>query len=346
MAARKPAATAWGKRAWTRISRALKGQSRILILTHDYPDPDALAAGWVLAELCRKKLRTPVKLAYSGEIDRPENRAMVKLLGVPARELSALDFGRKQAVVLVDASPGSGNNPLETPEGVTAVLDNHYGASTLGLGSRLRRTCGATATMAGELLLAARMRVTKKMATALFYGIKTDTQALGREAARADEVAYRWLFPLVDHRLLARIEHPRLPLYTYRMLNDALDGARYYGEKNRAVVTAMGHLAGREGPASAVDHLVRLEGVKYALAHGYWDGRQVFSVRSLNRKREAWCLARAAAGKEGLAGGHGFSAGGAVSVHTIKAGLRAGHRLERRFLKATRVGKKRGMSLV
>lgn len=346
MAATKPAATAWGKRAWARLSRVLKGQDRVLILPHDYPDPDALAAGWALAELCRRKLRTAARLAYSGEIDRPENRAMVKLLGVPARPLSALDFSRKQAVVLVDASPGGGNNPVETPEEVTAVLDNHYGASTLGLGSRLRRSCGATSTMASELLLAARLRVSAKMATALFYGIKTDTQALGREAARADETAYRWLFPLVDHRTLARIERPRLPLYTYRMLNDALDGARYYGQKIRAVVTAMGKLAGREGPASAVDHLVRLEGVRYALAHGYWEGRQVFSVRSLDRKRQAWHLARAAAGNEGLAGGHAFSAGGTVTVHTVKAGFRAGHRLERRFLKATRVGKKRGRSLV
>jgi nanoRNase/pAp phosphatase (c-di-AMP/oligoRNAs hydrolase) len=343
LAAKRPVATVWGKRAWKRLATVLKGHPRVLILTHDYPDPDALAAGWALGELCRRKLRVPARLAYAGEIDRPENRAMVKLLGIPAHELSALDFARKQAVMLVDASPGGGNNPLDSADKVTAVLDNHYGASTRGLGSRLRRACGATATMAAELLMAARLRLTSKMATALYYGIKTDTQALGREATRADEAAYRWLFPQVDHRVLARIEHPRLPLYTYRMLNDALDGARYYG---KAVVTAMGKLAGREGPASAVDLLVRLEGVQFAMAHGYWDGRQVFSVRSLNPRKEAWKLATAAVGDAGSAGGHGMSAGGSLAVPTISAGLRAGHNMERRFLKVLRSGKKRGRSLV
>ncbi len=338
-----PPATVWGKRAWKRFSSAMKGRRRALILTHDYPDPDALAAGWTLARLFDEKLGLTARLAYAGSIDRPENRAMVELLRVPARELSSLDFAKRPAVVLVDSSPGSGNNPLGADEQVTAVLDNHYGASTAGLGSRLRRACGATSTMAAELLLAVRHKPSSRLATALFYGIKTDTQALGREASRADEEAYRWLFPLVDHRLLARIERPRLPHYTYRMLEDALDGARSYG---RTVVSAMGKLAGREGPAVAVDLLVRLEGTEFALAHGYWDRRQVFSVRSLRWGREAWRLAQAAAGGEGPAGGHGMSAGGALPVASLSAGLRAGRRLERRFLRAVRSGKKRGRNLV
>jgi nanoRNase/pAp phosphatase (c-di-AMP/oligoRNAs hydrolase) len=197
--------------------------------------------------------------------------------------------------------------------------------------------------MAAELLLAARMRPGARLATALFLGVKTDTQALGREAAPADEAAYRWLFPLVDHRALARIEHPRLPHYTFRMLNDALDGARLYG---RSLVTAMGRLSGREGPATAVDLLVRLNDIEFALAHGYWDGKQVFSVRSLRHGREAWRLAKAAAGGEGPAGGHGMSAGGELPVGSRRAGTRAGHRLERRFLRAARAGKKRGRRLV
>jgi nanoRNase/pAp phosphatase (c-di-AMP/oligoRNAs hydrolase) len=342
-AKKRPKPTAWSRRAWRRLSSALGSQRRVLILTHDYPDPDALASGWALAELCRDKLGVPARLAYDGTIDRPENRAMVKLLGVPARELTSLDFSSRPAVVLVDSSPGWGNNPLAATDRVTAVLDNHHGASTAGLGGRLRRNCGATSTMAAELLLAARLAPSTRLATALYYGIKTDTQALGREAAPADEAAYRWLFPLVEHRTLAAIEHPRLPLYTYRMLNAALDGARTYG---RAVVSAMGRLAGREGPATAVDLLVRLNGVECALTHGYWNGRQVFSVRSLRRGREAWRLARAAAGGEGPAGGHTFSAGGSLPAASVRAGARAGRRLESRFLRAARVGKKRGTTLV
>jgi len=338
-----PPATTWGKRAWKRFSSALRGRRRVLVLTHDYPDPDALAAGWTLVELFKRKLGLRAKLAYAGAIDRPENRAMVKLLAVPARELAALDFSGRPAVVLVDASPGTGNNPLAAGDRVEAVLDSHSGASTAGLGARLRRSCGASSTLAAELLQAARLKPSARLATALFYGIKTDTQALGREAAAADEAAYRWLFPLVDHRALARVERPRLPHYTYRMLGAALAGARIYG---KVVVSAMKVLAGREGPATAVDLLVHLEGARLALAHGYWDRRLVFSVRSARRGVEAWRLAQAAAGDEGSAGGHSMSAGGTIPAASVKAGLRAGRRLERRFLRAARAGKKRGRKLV
>ncbi|MHC4914677.1 MAG: DHH family phosphoesterase [Planctomycetota bacterium] len=339
----KPSPTKWGKRAWQRLSAALKPHRRALVLTHDYPDPDALAAGWAMTELLRTRLKRPARLVYAGHLDRPENREMVKVLRIPAAELSALDFSRRPAVVLVDASPGGGNNPLGAADRVTAVLDNHYGASTAGLGSRLRRHCGATSTMAVELLTAARLRPGTRLATALYYGIKTDTQALGREAAPADETAYRQLFPTVDHRALAGIENPRLPHYTYRMLNAALDGSRRYG---KVLVSAMGRLQGREGPASAVDLLVRLEGVDCALAHGYWEGRQIFSVRSLRRGCEAWKLAVRAAGPDGSAGGHRLAAGGSLPAGSAKAAKRAGHLLERRFLTAARAGKKRGRSLV
>jgi nanoRNase/pAp phosphatase (c-di-AMP/oligoRNAs hydrolase) len=340
---RKPCVTKWGLRAWKRLSAALKPHRRALVLTHDYPDPDALAAGWAMVELLRTRLKRPARLVYGGHLDRPENCEMVRVLKIPARELSALDFSRRPAVVLVDASPGGGNNPLDREDLVTAVLDNHHGASTAGLGTRLRRQCGATSTLAVELLAAARLKPGTRLATALFYGIKTDTQALGREAAAADEAAYRLLFPSVDHRALAHIENPRLPHYTYRMLNAALDGARRYG---KVLVSAMGRLQGREGPASAVDLLVRLQGTDCALAHGYWEGRQIFSVRSLRRGCEAWKLARRAAGAGGSAGGHRLSAGGSLPVSSLKAAKRAGHQLERRFLVAARAGKKRGSSLV
>ena len=333
----------WGRKAWKNLSLQLKDYRRALILTHAYPDPDALSSGWALADILRRKLKIRSRLAYSGTIDRPENRAMVKLLNIPCKEHTSLDYSGKPAILMVDASPGAGNNSLGPDDRITAVLDNHHGASVAGLGRRLRRQCGATATMATELYQAARLRPTTKMATALFYGIKTDTKALGREASAADEAAYRWLFPLADHRLLARIENPRLPQYTYRMLQRALEGTRLY---DRVVVTDMGRLDGREGPATAVDLLVRLVGIEVALAHGYWNGAQVFSLRSMNPRREAWRLARLAVGNEGSAGGHTTSAGGNIPVDSVKASIRAGYRLERRFIKAARAGKKRGRKLV
>jgi hypothetical protein len=111
-------------------------------------------------------------------------------------------------------------------------------------------------------------------------------------------------------------------------------------------VAALGRLEGREGPAEAADLLVRLTEARYALAHGYWSGAEVFSVRTWRRGAEAWRLARAAAGGEGAAGGHETFAGGAVRTGGPLAAERAGRRLERRFLRAARAVRKRGRKLV
>jgi len=46
------------------LLKELRGARRLLILTHDNPDPDAIAAGWVLADLVRRTLRLPSTLAY------------------------------------------------------------------------------------------------------------------------------------------------------------------------------------------------------------------------------------------------------------------------------------------
>jgi len=53
--------------------------------------------------------------------------------------------------------------------------------------------------------------------TALFYGISSETQHLGREANAPDIVASQFLYPHVNKRLLGEIEHPRLSQHTFKL---------------------------------------------------------------------------------------------------------------------------------
>jgi nanoRNase/pAp phosphatase (c-di-AMP/oligoRNAs hydrolase) len=336
-------ASAWSRRGWRRLAAVLAGRRRALVITHDYPDPDALASGWALVQLLGRKLGIRARLVYGGSIERAENRAMVELLAVPAHEITALDFAGRPALITVDTAPGAGNSPLETLDRADVVIDSHQGGLAAPGGGRISCACTATSTIAAGLCWAARLPLSRRLATALFYGIKTDTQALRREATAADEAAYCRLFPLIDARLLAEIEGPPLPHYAYAMLGRALADARTYGN---AVVASLGRLESREGPAEAADFLARLDRARYALAHGWWQGSVIFSVRTWRQGSEAWKLAKAAAGDEGAAGGHDTFAGGSVRADTANAAEHAGHRIERRFLHAARALKKRGGKLI
>ena len=68
-----------------RLLGILSDYKQVLIVGHDNPDPDAIAAGWALFELVAEKLAKPVDLVAGGGIVRAENRHMVELLGPPIR---------------------------------------------------------------------------------------------------------------------------------------------------------------------------------------------------------------------------------------------------------------------
>lgn len=62
---------------------AVNGTSDILILTHNDPDPDAVASAVALRYLLAEKLNVTGQIAYRGLIGRAENKALVNYLGSP-----------------------------------------------------------------------------------------------------------------------------------------------------------------------------------------------------------------------------------------------------------------------
>ena len=57
----------------------LRGRGKILIVCHDNPDPDSIAAAVALRHLILMKTGQDAVLSYGGVIGRSENRQMVEL---------------------------------------------------------------------------------------------------------------------------------------------------------------------------------------------------------------------------------------------------------------------------
>src|SRR2546428_360779 len=117
-------------------------------------------------------------------------------------------------VAMVDAQPSFFE---ETFERVDLVVDHHPEETPVRAALKdVRPGYGATATILTEYLRAIDARVSQRLATALLYGIKADTQHLERGATRADLEAFAFVHALANHSALRRIERPDLP-------NEALD---------------------------------------------------------------------------------------------------------------------------
>ncbi len=288
-----------------------RGRGKVLIVIHDNPDPDSLASAVALRHLLTMKLNRDSVIAFSGMISRGENIAMARELEIVLTPMETVDLCDFSMICMLDTQPETGNNSLPPGTRVDLVVDHHPIRQT----SRdcrwidIRDNYGATATILYEYLKAQDVSLGTKLATALFYAIKSETQDLGREAGRADRNAYLHLFPLTNKALLYEITHPRLSPAHFRAMHTALENTVIYGS---VLVISMGELTSPEVVAEMADYLVRLEGIEVAMSMGRDHRTLILSMRTMRHDLNAGELMRKLVAGQGTAGGHGMMAGGRI----------------------------------
>ena len=295
--------------------RQVLNHGPVLILTHHNPDPDALAAGAGLAYLLEYKWGLEVHKKYSGLVARAENIAMLKHLTPGwSRKTALSDSSSYGSVVLVDTQPGAGNNILPSNMLPEAVFDHHQPIRRQASSESyldLRPEIGAAATLIYQHLEVANLAIPPRLATALFYGIKTDTRGLSRGASAGDKVAYINLLGNVDHDALLQVEQARRPVSFFRSLTEGLAAARVYGS---TVVAMLGEMYRPDFAAELADQLIMLEGARGALCAGCHEGILQLSVRTVPLGEDAGLLIQRVVDNLGRGGGHGVMAGGQIRL--------------------------------
>jgi nanoRNase/pAp phosphatase (c-di-AMP/oligoRNAs hydrolase) len=303
-----------GTEAVDALFEAVEGAKSALIVTHDDPDPDAIASGLALAYLLEQRLGLRATLAYGGIIGRAENKAMVRLLGIEMQRLDRLDPGKYDVIALVDGQPGAGNVGLPQEIIPTIVIDHHSAVHSEMTGVQfadLRPGCGATSTVLTGYLRAADLVPDQRVATALFYGIKADTMGLARASGEADIEAYLYLLPLADTEILAQIENAQVPLAYFRAFEDALERTYIYRD---VVVCNLGPMDWPDLAAEMADFLLRWEGAHWIICMGLFEDAVVISVRTTDLDSDAGILVQEVVSGLGTGGGHGLMAGGRVPL--------------------------------
>jgi nanoRNase/pAp phosphatase (c-di-AMP/oligoRNAs hydrolase) len=289
----------------------VRARGKIVIIVHDNPDPDCLASAMALRHLFVMKLNKDAVITFSGMIGRSENLAMAKELQIPLTPLGIVDLTGYQVICMLDTQPGTGNNSLPSETRVDIVIDHHPLRETTK-GSRwhdVREDYGATTTILYEYLLAQDVSIGTKLATALFYAIKSETQDLGREANRPDKEAYLRLFTLANKKLLYEITHPRLPVEYFLAVNNALDNAHIYGT---VLIANLQKIVFPEIVAEMADFLIRLENIETVLCMGLYNVEMILSIRTVCQDLNAGDIIKRVVSGLGTAGGHGMMAGGKV----------------------------------
>ncbi len=315
------------------LDLARRARRPLIHLQHN-PDPDAIAAAVGVQYLLRRALGLEAVLAYTGLVGRAENRALLRWLKIQIVLTPNLDYAAHDFFVVVDTHPGAGTCRL--PPGVVphVVIDHHPQRRPFeGVAlSMLDPEFGSTSTMVGALLIDNGFPVDERVATALTYGIRTDTLDLARGTGPRDEAVYERVFALADKRLLGKIERARVTQEYFQILENGLRRAQI---TDFAVTTWVGPISYGDAVAEIADLLFRLEGTKWALVAGVSQGVCYFSIRALQVEGvDAGLVAREVSAGHG--GGHETYAGGQAPIPADVDPRAFYEALRERFLAAVR----------
>jgi nanoRNase/pAp phosphatase (c-di-AMP/oligoRNAs hydrolase) len=289
------------------------GGDVVPILIHNDPDPDAVSSALAVVKLIGGSPET-TPIVTLDPMTRPENRRMAELLRISVTHITRDELVRFDRVITVDTQP-EGLQQDGRPR--FAVIDHHppedgYRAEF----SDIRPQYGATATMLTEYLRATDEKlIHTPLATALLFGIMTDTDTLMRGVTAADVAAYAWLQTRADVELVRRFERPSYSRSAASAFGSALAGAEHDDE---LIVAHLGDLADAESYvlADLADFCLSIENITWVVVTAVVDGELILTIRHTGTGRGAGMLARAMAELGGEGGGHETMARAVLSLDT------------------------------
>jgi nanoRNase/pAp phosphatase (c-di-AMP/oligoRNAs hydrolase) len=293
-----------------RLYQLFAHEDRLLILIE--ADPDSIASALALKRLLWHRLSACV-ISHIRPITRPQNERMVSLLGIsltPFKEIAPAEFNRK---ALVDSQPA--HHESFAGHRYDVIIDHHprHPETTARLVD-LRPEYGATATILTEYLRAARIKPSLKLATALYYGIKSDTANFERPAIEADVRAFHYLFRFTRRALVRRLDFAEFNLSMFPYFQQAFSRYRI---RHRRLYAFLGRVSAPDILVILADFFLRAGEISWTIVGGIVEDRLVVIFRNDGLRKNAGQLALKAFGRWGSAGGHATSARAEVLLEQL-----------------------------
>ncbi len=289
----------------------------LTIFLQDNPDPDAIASGLTLKHIS-KFYDVESSIYYGGDISHQKNKTLINLLNIDLIKAKTkeevMQIVRSAGkIALIEASIPSKNNILPE-EGVipNLIFDHHQVdmSSVKGDFIDIQPKIGATSTIMTKYVRQLNIKPTSQLATALLYGIRTDTNGFTRNTTSDDLSAASYLSPLVDVSILSQLESPPMSLETLDIIGRAIRNREIRGSYLASFVEFINE---RDALPQAAEMMLQLEGVNTVLIFGINEDKVQLSARSRDTRVNLGLLLQNAFGKLNT-GGHATMAAGTINL--------------------------------
>jgi nanoRNase/pAp phosphatase (c-di-AMP/oligoRNAs hydrolase) len=287
-----------------------KRDDRVLIVI--VADPDAMASAQALKRLLSRRTEE-VLIAHVNRIKRINNLAMRDFLKIPLQLLKTIKQDQYTKFVLVDSQPP--HHPDLASISYDAVIDHH--PITDGWDAPfvdIRPEYGAVSSMLTEYLKAAKINPTVALATALFYGIKADTQNFTKKTSSSDVLCFQYLFKRINQQLLNKIENADIRRSELKYFRIAFENMKI---SKKRIYAHVGRVANPDILVLIADFFSHVHDIGMVIVSGQYGEKLVVIFRCDGYKKNAGKLASRVFGEIGSAGGHRQSARAEVSYKNL-----------------------------
>ena len=278
-------------------------------------DPDALASALALRRLFWQKM-PPARIVRINPIDRSDNLAMVRSLDIRLQHIRSLKRPVIDKWALVDSQPS--HNPLLGDIDFDIIIDHHPPGGDLNAPFiDIKEEYGATATLMTDYLKAAGITPSARLATALFYAIKTDTANFVRKTVSQDLNAFRFLYDFANLKIIKKIESSEITRDTLESYKQGIQALTFVGPM--AVI----YLGAVDKPDTLVqlgDFFMKMAEATWSVTAGIYEDTLIVVFRNAGIRNHAGELAHSLLGDVGSAGGHKESARAEVPLGNIDCG--------------------------
>ena len=287
----------------------LLGFDDIVIQCHDNPDADALASGFAMYWYLEKMGKKP-RFIYRGlhEVTKNNLLIMIDKLEIPVSYVP--DFDEKpELLITVDCQYGQKNVTTGAYENL-AIIDHHQITVELPELSEVRINLGSCATVIWDMLRFEGLDVNEdtRLATALYYGLYTDTNRLTEVSHPLDRDMQDSL--VVNKTVIKEMTTSNISLDELKITGRAILEYEYFDKYRYLIIQAEPCDPTILGVIS--DFSMETTGVDVCLAYYVSPQEIKFSVRTCTNEVHANELASELAAGLGGGGGHLTKAGGAI----------------------------------
>lgn len=284
------------------------------------PDPDALGSAWALKRILWRRVASTV-IGIIRPVKRWNNLSMIRLLRIPITPIENVPLGSFSKFAIVDGQPH--HNPIFAGFRFDVVIDHHPLPANSSFEEDntfydIRPNYGSTSTILTEYLKTAKITPSRSLATALLYGIKTDTRNFERQTREEDIRSFLYLYPKANRSVLTKIEISDLAVEDLVFFERALKAKIISDQK---VLVYLDEVTSSDILVIISEFFLKIHNISWSIAAGRVEDKLIVVARSDGYRKNAGKTLHRCFGSMGSAGGHASMARAEVPLEALRRRL-------------------------